>query len=154
MNPTPEIPSGQPCACANGKQTRRNFLFQLGVGANVLAGVLLTLPLVGYVLSSRRRKRPAQWISLGPVAKFPASTTRLAQYRNPLTRPWDGKTGDYPRHLVLREECRIMRLSQQVKRSELKAGLYVVVDAAGVDITDLEATEIEIKPLPSPKKGK
>ena len=67
---------------------------------------------------------------------------------------WDGKTGDYPRHLVLREECRIMRLSQQVKRSELKAGLYVVVDAAGVDITDLEATEIEIKPLPSPKKGK
>jgi hypothetical protein len=67
---------------------------------------------------------------------------------------WDGKTGDYMRHLVLREECRVMRLSQEVKRSELKVGQYVVVDAAGVDINDLEATEIEIKPLPPPKKKK
>ena len=67
---------------------------------------------------------------------------------------WDGKVGDYNRHLVLRPDCRVMRLVQQVKRSELKAGLYVVVDAAGVDITDLEATEIEIKPLPPPAKKK
>jgi hypothetical protein len=77
-------------------RTRRGFLFLVGVGFNVLAGVLLTLPLVGYVLSSRRRKLPAQWISLEPVANFPAGTTRLAEYRNPLTRPWDGKTGDIP----------------------------------------------------------
>ena len=67
---------------------------------------------------------------------------------------WDGKTANYNRHLVLREDCRVMRLSEQVKRSELKAGLYVVVDAAGVDITDLEATEIEIKPLPPPPAKK
>jgi hypothetical protein len=48
----------------------------------------------------------------------------------------------------------VRRLSQEVKRSELKVGQYVVVDAAGVDINDLEATEIEIKPLPPPKKKK
>ena len=95
MNPNPETLRGQPCPCANGK-TRRNFLFLVGVGFNALAGVLLTLPLVGYVLSSRRRKLPTQWISLGPVAKFPTGTTRLAEYRNPMTRPWDGKTGDIP----------------------------------------------------------
>ena len=95
MNPTPETPSGQPCPCANGK-TRRDFMFQFGVGINVLAGVLFGLPLIGSVLASRRRKRPAEWISLGPVEKFPAGSTRLAEYRNPLTRPWDGKTGDIP----------------------------------------------------------
>lgn len=66
---------------------------------------------------------------------------------------WDGKVGDYTRHIVLRPDCRVMRLSAEVKRSELKAGLLVVVDAAGVDINDLEGTEIEIRPLP-PAKGK
>ena len=94
-NPAPETPAGAPCACAPGG-TRRNFLFKLGVGLNVVAGTLLALPLVGYVFSSFRRKIPAQWISLGPLARFPAGTTKLATYRNPFTRPWDGKTGDIP----------------------------------------------------------
>jgi len=72
---------------------------------------------------------------------------------------WEGKMGEYNRHLVLREECRVMYRSEEVKRSVLKVGQYVVVDAAGVDITDLEATEIEIKildpsPSPSPAKNK
>ena len=68
---------------------------------------------------------------------------------------WDGKVGQYTRHLVLRAECRVMRWSSEVKRSELKAGLLVVVDAAGVDITDLEAVEIEIRvPVPPAKKEK
>lgn len=67
---------------------------------------------------------------------------------------WDGKVGEYTRHIVLRPECRVMKLSAEVKRSELKAGLFVVVDAAGVDITDLEGTEVEIKVIPPAKKKK
>jgi hypothetical protein len=70
---------------------------------------------------------------------------------------WEGKIGEYNRHLVLREECRVMYRSEDVKRSVLKVGQYVVVDAAGVDITDLEATEIDIKifaPAPAPPPAK
>jgi menaquinol-cytochrome c reductase iron-sulfur subunit len=95
MTPTPEQPPGPPCACANGS-TRRGFFFKLGIGVNVVAGTLLALPLVGYVFSSFRRGRPEKWISLGPISGFPAGTTRLATYRNPGTRPWDGKTGELP----------------------------------------------------------
>jgi Rieske Fe-S protein len=95
MTPTPEQSSGPPCACANGS-TRRGFLFKVGIGVNVVAGTLLALPLVGYVFSSFRRGRPEKWISLGQISGFPAGTTRLATYRNPGTRPWDGKTGDLP----------------------------------------------------------
>ncbi len=101
MKPTPP-PEGIPappqgtaggcCSCSS----RRGFLFQLGVGVNVLAGTLLAVPIVGYVLSGFRRLGPEQWISLGPLEKFPVGTTRLATYRNPGTRPWDGQTGDIP----------------------------------------------------------
>lgn len=94
-SPSPDTPPGQPCACANGS-TRRKFLFRVGVGVNVVAGTLLALPLIGYVFSSFRRKAPTQWISLGLLTNFPTGTTRLATYRNPFTRPWDGKTGDIP----------------------------------------------------------
>lgn len=77
--------------------TRRNWLFYIGVGANVVAGAFLAVPLIGYVFQSFVDKRdPRDWISLGPLDGFPEKTTRIATYRNPFTRPWDGKTADIP----------------------------------------------------------
>lgn len=65
----------------------------------------------------------------------------------------DGKQVDVPRHIVLRTDCKVMRYFKEVRRSDLKPGTYVVVDAAGVDITDLEGVQIEIvPPQPTPKK--
>jgi len=77
--------------------TRRSFLFRVGVGLSALAGVLLTLPLIGYVAGVLFRRKPYQaWISLGPLDDFPEKQTRLATYRNPFTTPWDGETADVP----------------------------------------------------------
>jgi len=77
--------------------TRRDWLFVGGVVANVAAGLLLAIPLVGFVFSSfMQRKDPRAWISLGPLEAFPENTTRLATYRNPFTRPWDGDTANIP----------------------------------------------------------
>ena len=77
--------------------TRRNWLFIGGVAANVIAGAFLAIPLIGYVFSSFADKRdPRSWISLGSLDGFPEKTTRIATYRNPFTRPWDGKTADIP----------------------------------------------------------
>jgi len=61
---------------------------------------------------------------------------------------YQDKTGDYPRHLVLRDDCKVIRDDKEISRSELKPGVYVVVDAVGVDINDLEATNIALKPPP------
>ena len=77
--------------------SRRGFLFSLGVALNVIAAALLAIPVIGYVFSSFRRRGAFQsWIRLGALETFPENQTRLATYRNPYTRPWDGKTADIP----------------------------------------------------------
>lgn len=77
--------------------TRRDWLFTAGVAVNIGAVLLLAVPLVGFVFSSFvERKDPRAWISLGSLENFPEKTTRIATYRNPYTRPWDGETADIP----------------------------------------------------------
>ena len=77
--------------------TRRNWLFAAGVALNVAAGALLAIPMIGFVFSSFvEKKDPRDWISLGSLEDFPEKTTRIATYRNPFTRPWDGQTANIP----------------------------------------------------------
>ena len=76
---------------------RRAFLLQLGFVLNGIAAVLVTVPVLGYLLSSFRREGPFRsWIALGPVENFRENQTILAKYRNPYTRAWDGPTADIP----------------------------------------------------------
>jgi menaquinol-cytochrome c reductase iron-sulfur subunit len=76
---------------------RRAFMLKLGLLLNGVAAAFVGVPVLGYVLSSFRTSGPYKsWISLGPVASFPEHQTRLATYRNPYTRPWDGQTADIP----------------------------------------------------------
>jgi menaquinol-cytochrome c reductase iron-sulfur subunit len=77
----------------------RRGLLKLGLALNALAGVLLGIPLVGFLASAARKKQMIEtlaWIPLGEVDKFPEGQTRLATFRNPFTRPWDGATADIP----------------------------------------------------------
>lgn len=77
----------------------RRGLLKLGVALNALAGILLGIPLVGFLASAARKKQMIEaiaWIPLGDVSQFPEGETRLTTFRNPLTRPWDGATGDIP----------------------------------------------------------
>jgi Rieske Fe-S protein len=77
--------------------SRRDWLFTIGVGLNVVAGALMSIPLIGYAMSSfAEKKDPRGWIPLGPLEGFPEKSTRIATYRNPFTRPWDGETADIP----------------------------------------------------------
>lgn len=77
--------------------SRRSFLLKLGIGLNVVAASLIALPIIGFVLSSVVKTKAYQaWIPLGELSDFPSGQTRLATYKNPFTRPWDGFTGDLP----------------------------------------------------------
>ncbi len=79
------------------KTTSRRALFIAGGVLDAIAGVLLAVPLVGFLFSSAiKRKDPRDWISLGTVDSFPEGKTRMATYRNPFTRPWDGDTANVP----------------------------------------------------------
>jgi menaquinol-cytochrome c reductase iron-sulfur subunit len=88
----------KPCACeaADSKSSRRDFLLKLALGLNVIAGAMISLPLIGYVFSSFIKILPLEWIALGAVEKFPEGKTRLASYTNPYRRPWDGETAVIP----------------------------------------------------------
>ena len=75
---------------------RRDFLLWVATGLNVVAGAMMGIPILGYVLAHFRRESPREWISVGKLAQFPVGTTRLTSYKNPGGRPWDGPTVDIP----------------------------------------------------------
>jgi menaquinol-cytochrome c reductase iron-sulfur subunit len=79
--------------------SRRGFLMRLGLLINGGIAALLTVPVLGYILSPLRGKTGQgynAWVSLGPLDRFPEGQTRLATFRNPFVRPWDGQTADIP----------------------------------------------------------
>ena len=105
MNPSePQSPSDQanttePTATSKSAgHSRRVFLFKLSLLLNGAVGAVLAVPIVGYLLGPALKKSSSEnsWINLGPVGNFPEGETRLVNFRNPETTPWDGQTGDIP----------------------------------------------------------
>jgi len=81
----------------SGGVTRRDLFMKIGSVLNGIAGLILTVPIVRYLLSPITRERKVgyeSWISLGDLEQFPSGETRLATYRNPVTSATDGETSD------------------------------------------------------------
>jgi len=76
--------------------SRRSFLLGFGIVLNAVAVALFAIPLVGYLVAPARRRDWQAWIVLGPLESFPENQTRLATYRNPFRKPWDGETDHIP----------------------------------------------------------
>ncbi|MGA3048360.1 MAG: Rieske 2Fe-2S domain-containing protein [Terracidiphilus sp.] len=105
MNPIePQSPSDQinvTQPADNSKSaghSRRVFLFKLSLLLNGAVGAVLAVPIIGYLLGPALTKSSNEdsWIKLGPLGDFPEGETRLVSFRNPVTTPWDGQTGDIP----------------------------------------------------------
>jgi len=82
--------------------SRRGALMKFGILLNSAIAALLAVPIIGYLLGPLRSKGYTSWVSLGPLTQFPEGQTRLASFRNPFVRPWDGQTADiacWVRHL-------------------------------------------------------
>ncbi|HEY6412774.1 MAG TPA: Rieske 2Fe-2S domain-containing protein [Edaphobacter sp.] len=78
--------------------SRRVFLFKLSLLVNGVVGVVLGIPIIGYLLGPAIQKGTGDksWVNLGPLNNFPVGETRLVNFRNPVTTSWDGQTGDIP----------------------------------------------------------
>lgn len=73
--------------------SRRWLLLKAGVALNGLVGLALAIPMVRYFFGPWRQDESYKsWISLGSADSFPTGETRLAFFKNPWTRPWDGQT--------------------------------------------------------------
>jgi len=103
----PQIPSSSTTASDQRAQrsSRRAFLFKLSLLLNGAVGVVLAVPILGYLFGPafRRDATYKNWVSLGPIANFPEGQTRLADFRNPYTTDADGATSNIPcwvRHIA------------------------------------------------------
>ena len=67
---------------------RRPFFRWVASIVATLAAALVGGPVAAYLV--RTRKRPIEWITLGPVAAFPLNETRRVTFDNPIRQPWDG----------------------------------------------------------------
>jgi menaquinol-cytochrome c reductase iron-sulfur subunit len=81
----------------SGGVTRRDLFMKIGIVLNGIAGLILAVPVVRYLLSPITRDRKVgyqSWIALGSLDEFPSGETRLATYRNPVVSATDGETAD------------------------------------------------------------
>ena len=77
--------------------SRRGLFMKLGILFNGFVAAVVAVPIGRFLLSSITRGRTngyLSWVSLGNVDQFPEGETRLANFRNPLVMPTDGKTVD------------------------------------------------------------
>jgi menaquinol-cytochrome c reductase iron-sulfur subunit len=75
--------------------SRRQSFLKIAAAFNGVVGVLLGIPIVGYILSPMKQGND-RWIPLGTLDRFPAGETRLATFRSPASNRSDGDTAELP----------------------------------------------------------
>jgi menaquinol-cytochrome c reductase iron-sulfur subunit len=72
--------------------SRRRFLANVSFGLSGLIGLMLGVPLIGYVFGPLIRRSPQTWQDVGAVADFGVGETVLAKFDDPTSLPWSGQT--------------------------------------------------------------
>ena len=88
-------PAPQTAPAADGENvvSRRWFLLKASIALNGVVGLALAYPILRYLFSPVKSDADYKsWVSLGSVEDFPKGETRLAYFKNPFERAWDGKT--------------------------------------------------------------
>ena len=88
--------------------SRRTFLFQLSLALNGAVGIVLAIPLIGYLLGPAMKKSSTvgAWLKLGSVDDFPVGETRLTDFQSPVASLGDGETAKvacWVRHISPRQ---------------------------------------------------
>src|SRR5438128_11200351 len=72
--------------------SRRRFLERLSIGLSALAGAVVTIPIVSYLLSPLINPAPRLWRDVGKVDDFKVGETRQVAVDDPSSLPWAGQT--------------------------------------------------------------
>ena len=76
------------------KTNRRSFLMKALWGSGGLVGLLVSIPVIGALLSPLFRYTPAEWRKVGKVSDFQTGKTVMVTFRNSDPLPWSGKTSE------------------------------------------------------------
>ena len=74
--------------------TRREFLTKISLGLSALAGAVVGIPIIAYLLSPLIHPAINTWRSLGPAALFEVGQTIQATFQDPSPLPWAGLTAE------------------------------------------------------------
>jgi menaquinol-cytochrome c reductase iron-sulfur subunit len=72
--------------------SRRRFLSRLSLALSALAGAVVGVPIVSYLLSPLLGPAPSAWRSVGPVDAFTVGQTVQVALDEPSPLPWAGQT--------------------------------------------------------------
>jgi menaquinol-cytochrome c reductase iron-sulfur subunit len=88
MSPIPEPPETAP----RRNLSRRGFLSLLCVGLGALGTLLLSVPILGFILGPLFQKVPHRWVGVGSVNQFNTGETVEITFQDPSSLPWGGVT--------------------------------------------------------------
>src|SRR5579871_3177974 len=77
---------------AERRFTRRRFLGSVSAGLAGLAGAVLGVPILAYLLSPLIRPAPEEFRDLGPIDNFQIGATVEVAVDDPSSLPWAGET--------------------------------------------------------------
>ncbi|MBV9328136.1 MAG: ubiquinol-cytochrome c reductase iron-sulfur subunit [Chloroflexi bacterium] len=72
--------------------TRRRFLSRISLGLSALAGAVVSVPILAYLLSPLLQPGAEQWRDVGLVENFQIGDTVQVAYEDPSPLPWAGQT--------------------------------------------------------------
>jgi len=75
-------------------RSRRRFLANLTFGLSGLIGVMVGVPLIGYIFGPLIKRAPNTWQTLGKVSDFSTGQTKLVNFKDPSSLPWAGEASD------------------------------------------------------------
>ncbi len=71
---------------------RRQFLSRISLALSALAGAVVSVPILAYLLSPLIHEAPEQWRDVGLVENFQIGDTVEVAYEDPSPLPWAGQT--------------------------------------------------------------
>lgn len=83
----------KPCTPPTPEQIHRRRFFEiLSIGLGGVCGLVLSVPLVGFIVAPFLRKTPESWVKLDSVNKYEVGKTVNVVFEDPSPLPWAGVT--------------------------------------------------------------
>jgi menaquinol-cytochrome c reductase iron-sulfur subunit len=71
---------------------RRSFMNRVSIIGSAVIGLVVSVPIVAYLLTPFLDRRPRQWQDLGPLSGFAIGETVKVDLQDPSPLPWAGQT--------------------------------------------------------------
>ena len=94
------------------KLNRREFTTVVTAFLGTIMGAVVGFPLIGYIISPAiRTKEVDDWISLGPLDKFPVGEPTLFSFTRTKVNGWESTTNNYGIYIYRESESKVKVLS-------------------------------------------